>query len=461
MAEFRDIQKIIEGATVEYATLKIVPRGTPIFPDILMTGEMRFGRRLGANFSVMNPDNVLRLTAPVAAKTQSLPIERVTPWLEADALLSFNGIEMFEIMDWSEENKTVMIRQPLTSAKTTSDIVRLWATPLVMHADAAAGTSTISVRSRYNLLNGDTITFPVNEFLSSLTERNVLIASSGGASPDPEFPFVFSLVLDKPIPIELFENNSPIYLRAYPAYYSPVIRVPKLQAPSQMGPFILDYVSSPLDSVPEYEETFSMRTFDGGGTPVHGTGTELITVQKNHPIVSRPMWAEGMLFWQVERGSGGFIFPNRYRMISDETGKVRVRTDLLPHFPTGFGWAMKIRSSSDGTFGVAQYPHGIQYYPLVANDVQIITFNTVSGEPIERIDFLAHLDVPGSEIVLQDANIIGAVSASFQYGMVFRVVGDSNFQTTSVIVKPYFLSLSDLAARYDSGQQYDAGLVYL
>lgn len=462
MSEYRNIQKIIEGATVEYATLKLVPRGTPIFPDVLMTGQMRFGRRLGANFSVMNPDNILRLTSAVAAKTQSLPVERVIAWLEQDALLTFNGIEMFEVIDWSVENKTVMIRQPLTAAKTVSDIPKLWATPMVMHADAAAGASVISVRSRYNLLNGDTVTFPVNQFLSSLTERNVILASSGGTSLlDPDFPFIYNLTLDRPIPIALLENNSPVYLRAFPAYYSPVIRVPKLQAPSQMGPFVLDYVSSPLDSVPQYQETFSYRTFDGGGSPVHGTGTELVTINKNHPVVSRPMWAEGMLFWKVKRGSGGFIFPNRYRMISDDTGKVRVSTDLLPKFPSGFSWSMKIRASSDGVFRIAQYPLGVTEYPLIANSVQTITFTTSPGQQIERLDFMAHLEVPGSEVVLQDANTTGAVSASFQYGLVFRVVGDSNFQSTSVIVKPYFLSLSDLAARYDSGQTYDSGLIYL
>lgn len=461
MAEYQQIQNIIEQATMEYATLKVVPRGTPIFPDILMTGEMRFAIRLGANFSVLTPDNATTLTANVSVQTTVLPVARVLPWLEQNALVTFNGIEQYSVIDWSAQSGNVILGQPLLQPQAKGDTLSLWATPLRVEVDSAQGTSTIFVNSRYNLMNGDTITVPINDLLSSLTERNILVAQNAGPSGDPDFPITFALTLDAPMPVPLVAQESLIYMRAWPGYYSPVLTVPKLQNPSQMGPFLLDYLSTPLDSTPQYVETFSARTFDSGGNPINGALNSMLTVQKNYPVINRPIWAESMLFWKIIRGSGGFTYPNRYRLITDTEGKARVRTDLVPQFPSGQTWTMKVTPTSSGLFRVLSGQYGFQDFPITANTTQVIQFSTPSGGQVDRLEFLTLLDQPGSQVVLQDANIAGALVATFQYGLVFRLLGSSNFQSTSCIVKPYFLALSDLSTTYDSGQTYDSGFIYL
>lgn len=461
MAEYQDIQNIIEQATVEYATLKVVPRGTPIFPDILMTGEMRFAIRLGANFSVLTPDNTTTLTSAVTVQNTSLPVARVLPWLEQGALVTFNGIEQYQVIDWSAQNGTIILGQPLLQPQALGDTVKLWATPIRVEVNSAAGSSTIFVNSRYTLMNGDTVSFPINSLLSSLTERNILVAQNAGPSGDPEFPTTFALTLDQPMPIDLIAQESVIFMRAWPGYYSPVLTVPKLQNPSQMGPFLLDYLSTPLDSTPQYIETFSTRTFDSGANPVVGTLNSMVTVGKNYPVPQRPIWAESMLFWKIIRGSGGFTFPNRYRLITDSEGKARVRTDLVPKFPSGNTWTMKVTPTSSGIFRVLSGTYGFQDFTISANVTQTLTFSTPPGGTVDRLEFLTLLDQPGATVVLQDANIQGALVASFQYGFVFQLLGSSNFQSTSIIVKPYFLSLSDLSTTYDSGQTYDSGFIYL
>lgn len=460
MAELQDIINIIEQATPEYATLKVVPRGTPIFPDVLMTGEMRFAVRFGANFAALTPDNITRLSANVPLNTNILPVDKVLVWYEQGALVTFNGLEQYEVRDWSIQDGTVLLNQNLAQPQVQGDVLNLWATPLRVGADSAAGASTIVVYSRYNLLNGDTVTFPINSLLSSLTERNVLAAQNAGPSGDPDFPIIFALTLEQPMPVALTAQVSSMYMRAWPGYYSPVLKVPKLKAPSQMGPFLLDYLSTPLDSVPSYPETFSARTFDSGGGAIDGTLSGMLTVQKNFPVIRRPLWAEGMLFWKIQRGAGGFISPNRYRLITDEEGKGRVRTDLVPKFPSGQTWSVRITPNSGGIFRVLSDPFGFQDFTLVANVPQTILFSTPPAGQINRLEFITHMDLPGSQVVIQDAQIIGPLVATFQYGLVFRVLGDSNFQSTGVIVKPYFLSLSDLTTTYDSGAIYDGGFIY-
>ncbi len=458
MGEYKRIQGLIERSVPEYAALRIVPRGTPIFPDPLMTGELRFARRLGANFAAMTPDNLLRLTEAAPAAQSVISIERTLLWFEQNALLSFNGIEMFEIADWSDATNQVVLRQPLTAGHDSQETATLWATPLVMHEDAVAGVSAITVRSRYNLLNGDTVTFPINEALSSLTEFNVLVAQNGGASGDAEFPFLFTLLLHRPIPVDLIENQSRIYLRAFPGYISPVLRVPKIQAPSQLGPFVVDYLGTPLNSRVSVPETFSLRTFDTSGGVVFGTGPALVTVEKNHPVMERPIWAENMLFWTVERGSGGYTMPNQFRLLSDAEGKARIQTSCVPQCPAGTSWQFRVRATADGLLRIGSYPNAFQDFALVANQTQTCTVTIPA--PADKLEILIRLNAKG-EMTLRDAIPTGANVASFQYGLVVRVVGDSNYQSTSVIVKPLFLSLADLTARYDANQTYDSGLIYL
>jgi hypothetical protein len=464
MGEYREIQKIMEGSTVDYATLKVVPRGTPLFPDILMTGQIRFARRLGSNFAVLCPDNLIRLTATASVQASALTVQRILPWFELNAIVTFNGTEFYQILDWSVDAtntiSTLVLQTPLQTAQDSTTPASLWATPLVMHADSAQNVSTIVVRSRYQLMNGDVVTFPVSPNLNSLTERNVILAQAAGASGDPEFPLLFSLTLDQPMPITMQAQESQIYMRAYPGYYSPVINVPKLKSPSLMGPFLLDYLSSPLDSTPQYTETFQYRTFDGGGNPVEGSGNYMITCPKNQPVLSRPIWAENMMYWKIIRGSGGFISPNTFRLITDQDGKARVKSDLVPNWPGGPQWTIKVTTTANGTFRVWSEPWGFQDFNITAGITNLITFGAPAGQTIERLDFLAKLVAPG-EVNIKDANVAGSVAASFQYGYVFQLIGDSNFEATSVVVKPYFLSLADLAAQYDTGQNYNSWFIYL
>ncbi len=459
MGTYQDIVNLLESSVTEFAALQIVPRGTPYFQDLLMTGELRFGRRLGANFAVINPDNQVTLTADADTQTLQLSVSRILDWFELGALLSFNTTVMFEIQDWDTNYNTVTIGTNLPADQSTGDSLTLWATPLVVFADSAVGAQQITVASRYNLLNGDVVTFPTSTVISSLLENPVVLSQNGGASGNSDFPYLFTLTLQNPMPIALTAGISRMYLRAYPGYYSPVLRVPVLPS-SQMGPFLLDYLSSPLDAVQSYLETFSVRTLDGSDTPIIGAPSSMVTVNKNYPVLSRPITAENILFWQVQRGSGGFISPNRYRLITDSNGWGRVSTRVIPSIPSGSSWSFKVQATASGLFRFYTDANGFQDYPLVANQLTTVTFSTPTGATINRIEILAALDIAGAEVAISDSSVNGPNALSFQYGLVLQVVGQTNYQCTSAIVKPYFLSLSNLTGNYDSGLTYNGGIIY-
>jgi hypothetical protein len=460
LGTYQDIVNLLESSVTEFAALQVVPRGTPYFQDILMTGELRFARRLGANFACINPDNQITITADADTQTTQLSVSRILDWFEVGALLSFNTTVMLELLDWDTTYNTVTIAQTLPADQSAGDALTLWATPLIVWADSLEGAQQITVASRYNLLNGDVVTFPTSTLVSSLVENLVILSQNGGASGNPDFPYLFTLTLQNPMPIALSaEQASPMYLRAYMGYYSPVVRVPVLTS-SQMGPFLLDYLSSPLDAVQSYQETFSVRTLDGSDNPIIGTPSSMLTVNKNYPVLSRPIAAENILFWQVQRGSGGFISPNRYRLITDSNGWARVSTRVIPSIPSGSSWSFKVQATSSGLFRFYTDAGGFQDYQLVANQLTTVVFSTTPGSVITRIEILAAFQIPGSEVAISDSTVNGPNALSFQYGLVLQVVGQANYQCTSAIVKPYFLSLSNLTGNYDSGLTYNGGIIY-
>lgn len=467
MGKYQDIVNLIEQSVPDYTSLKIVPRGTPVFSDLLMTGEMRFARRTGANFAVLNPDNQFDLVQDGQVQQRVLVVDRILPWLEQDSLITFNKTEMLEVETWDPVTNSVFIRDPLSAMRPTGTTVNLWAVPIKIHFDSLEDTTELFIRSRYQIVNGDAITFPLTEALNSLKEIDVERADFAGQSLDPDFPFIYVLNMKEPLPISLIAGQSRCYLRAFPSYVSQVLRVPRIRS-GQIGPFLLDFVASPLDAIARYDETFSIRTFAGGDQVVEGGTNYYKTVGHNHPVVHRPIWSENMIFWRMIRGYGGFILPNRFRMVCDsqlKTGEYacRVSTRLTPHLPAGVRYDFKVRSNTAGTFIAIPYP----YPPIIVNvpittDTTVTIQTPVGGPPIKRLDFIFRTTRENTEITISDATLpVDPVVSNFQYAYVFRVLGTTTFQATSVIVKPYFLSLSDLTARYDDGKTYNSGFIYL
>jgi hypothetical protein len=457
MGNFKRTVQLIEQNVLSYADVKVVPRGTPIFPDLLMTGQMRFAKRLGANISVLKPDNAMVLVEDSPISTRIVTVDRTLDWLETNCLVSFNKTEMLEVQDWDPSTGTIILASDLSSARSTGEDLYLWATPLVLHANASQGTSTITVRSRYQLLNGDAISIPSGAEVSSLIQYSVQLAQAGGDSGDTEFPYLFSLTLATPLQKPANTGQTRVYLRAFPGYYSPSLRIPK-HGDNPIGPFLVDIVASPLDSIQTYPEVVSLRTTTATGTAILGTPSSLATIARNTPVIERPIFSDSLIFWKIYRGSGGYSSPNRFRLITDEDGLAKVATDLVPAFPTGNTWSLKVAGSTGGILRVQQ-GDSFTDFTLVANQTQTVQFTTTAGSTFDQLAFLVNLQAVG-EVSLSDLTLVNPVASLFQYGLVFQVLGSTNFQSTSLIVKPYFLNLSDLAARYDNNQTYNSGVIY-
>jgi hypothetical protein len=468
MGKYQDIATLIEQSVPDYTSLKVVPRGTPIFQDLLMTGQMRFARRTGANFAALNPDNQFYLTADAQVSDDTLQVDNILTWLEENALITFNQTEMLEVQTWDPTASTIMLNSTLGTMWPAGSTISLWATPMVVHFDSPAGTQQIYVRSRYALVNGDSITLPIAGTLNSLQEIQIVTATTAGIDLDPVFPNIYVLDLAQPIPIALQAEVSSIYLRAFPSYVSNVLNVPPL-GNSQLGPFLLDFVASPLDSIPSYDETFAIRTLDASGTIlIEGGANYFETVDHNHPVVNRQIYAENMIFWDMVRGYGGFLLPNTFLMtcteqLSSGDWVARCYTRLVPPLVPGITYNLTVSANTAGSFIVIPYPYPAVNTTLTNGTPTLVSFSTPpGGAPITRLDFIYKTNRQDTQVQISDISLpVDTLVSNFQYSYVFKVLGSTNFQATSVIIKPYFLSLDDLSATYDSGQAYNSGFIYL
>ncbi len=126
----------------------------------------------------------------------------------------------------------------------------------------------------------------------------------------------------------------------------------------------------------------------------------------------------------------------------------------------GFGgtaWNFQITSEYDALLRVRLYPNAWQDYNLVAGVASTISVTLApTDDPIERFDILLK-STAGSEIQMGDWNIRGARVSALQHSYVAHVMGDYNFASSGLMVKPLFHSLEDLRVRYDNGDVFDAG----
>ncbi len=458
MGLFSKIVDLVEGSVPEFATAKVVPRGTVYVPDLLLKGSLRFAMSLGNNMAMINPENETYLTENVQIQSTLLPIPRNLFWWEREGLVTFNGIEMYTIQDWDDYYNYLYLREPLSSTQLAGTKVTLWAVPIAVHTAATSTQIQLAVRSKYKIANGDFITFPTSDSLSSLNEVEVLLAQEAGDSGDSAYPLLYNLILKSPLGFDLTEDSK-CYLRAFPAYFSEEVTVPKLSN-SQMGPFLVDYASSPLDSVLSIPETFSIQALSGAGQPLIGTLNSYQTVSKNFPITARPIWADSFLFMNVVEGSGGFSKPNTYKLITNEEGKAKLYTSLVPELKGPVVWKVKVKSSAEGILRIKLGEQPWQTYTLSANTLTPIEVHLSAGEAAD-LTVLCKLSSGGGFVDFGNWNVVGSVVDAVRYNLVFKITGTYNFQSTGLLIKPLFNSLSDLASNHDNGSTYNSGSIYL
>lgn len=460
MGRLTRIENTVNSSLSTYGQVKIVPRGLPYFIDNLLRGEIRFGRRTGNSTAVMNPDNTYKLANTVERGAGIVELTTTPAWISPNSIVSVGlGKELRLVADVIDS--TIVLNEVLKFAYEQSDFLLLHSSPIVMLATATKGSTTVQVKSKYSLGNGDTFVYQLSPgLLNSISEIKAPTVSFGGTTGDPAYPKVYVLNLEKPLERDL-EIDEMVYFRAYPAYFSNRIRVPNpVNSSDQMGPFLIDNLSGRLVEGPNFDETLAIKLIDRRGNYIQGDDLFYTTINKNFHVLRRPIRAHSFLFFDVAKGEMRFT-PQRLVMSNSEENLFRIGQKMVPPLPAnGVIYKFTTRSTVNAEMRIFLHPYETPILLNIKPEPQTheVVFPT-DITPIQSIEITVISETADVYIEMGDWAVDATVN-EIEYSLVVEATGFAGYQSTGLLLKPLFLSTDLLQGQYDSGDSYDMGFIY-
>ena len=460
MGRIQRIEGIVNSTINTYTQAKIFPRGLPRFIDTLLRGAIRFGKRTGNTISVINPDNTFNFLTVPQTRDNRVVIERPSDWLTPSAIVSMGPEKELHEIDDVVDN-TIILKDPLTRTFTDQDQILLHSYPMLNAVNTPNGSTSVTVKSHYQLANGDVFVYlQTQSLLQSLTEIRVVDAVFLGTTTDPFYTRLYRLELESSIQRSL-ASQALIYHRAYPAYFSAAIRVPNALFTSEPeGPFLIDVLSGKLLEGREFKETLAIKTLSRAGSFILGTAFSYETVAKNFIVLDRPIAAHVPMFWEIAEGSMR-LTPSRVVFKVNEDSVFVVGIKCVPNLPADKGWRLSLTSNEDCTIRFFFRPHDFQEFTLLSGISQTITVAIPPGDDVTdiEINILANSNICQVEVAswTPSQNTVDQI----EYSLVVEATGEATYQSTGLIIKPYFLGSEFLKATWDAkDDRFDGGKIW-
>ena len=459
MARLQRIEEIVNG-TIVPTHVKIMPRGLPTFVDSLLRGTARFAKRTGNSVSVLNTDNTYRFATAAQKLDTKVEIAATSKWIHPGTIVSLGPSKELHLVD-DVSDTTVFLKNQLRLSYSTLDSLLLYAYPLLVAVDAAKGDTVITVKSHYKMGNGDVFAYlQTHGLIQSITETRATEAVYLGTTADPFNTYLYYLYLEKPLGRDI-QASSTAYMRAYPAYFSPVVRVPNaLFTAEPIGPFLVDLFGGRLLEGKTPKETLAIKTINRTGAYVLGNTSVYVTVPKNTTIFERPIAAHAPIFWDLAEGVMRMT-PNRTLMKVNEKGQFSVGLKCVPNIPSGQSWNISVKVSEDCTIRWYFNPYPFQEFSFLAGTTTTVTVSTpVMSDPIDSLEINILANSPQCEVQLSGWTPASNTIETMEYSIVVEAMGEATYQTTGLLIKPYFMGPEFLKTTWDSGATFDSGKVF-
>lgn len=449
----RRIESLGQAIAKDYANVRLYPRGTPRFLDQNLRGVVRFAKRRGNFLPVLSPQNDSTLAADVVPPTDRLTLSRVTTGFTVlDAVLSLGpGRELVRISDIDADTGEVTTAADMLGTHTTGEGVDLYGVPVEVIGPQPAGDATIQIRSDYPVMVGDALAIDTTAgLLSSTVETRITDVTFLGLTIEGRRNY--EVVLAEGIARSL-ANEEDILLRAQPGYES------QAETIDVRGPFVMDFISGPFVEQTVIDEYLSVQLQNALGDPLPGFSSPA-AVSKNSPVTAMSIPNEAMLFWDVITGSVQ-MRDGRFTAVTDSDGRFAVTQQLVPSFPAGTEWQIPVIANDAVLVRIGFLPNAFREFSLGANLAERITVGTTAVEAdANRIEVVIRSERGGSEVSFNDWLTTTSAATQLQYLVTSTAFGNAAWQSSSLMLKPYFFTLADISARYDF-TAYNQGVVHL
>jgi hypothetical protein len=305
--------------------IHFVPRGLVYPLDFGALGQIRFGKKAGADLPLLAPSNQFELVQFAPWHTNSLVLNEPPLWIAPGGYVSIGERELHEVDDVSD-NVVFTITQLLADHEAGTRIFH-YSNPITVEGSYVSGSTTINIDSQTFLNRGDVVAIDrqLGDVAISFTEHLILdldlSSYSGGV-------YQYQLFLDSAIPRDLVDGEA-IQLRAYLGYQSQILPIPVNMGLQRtvVGPFLLDWVSAPLRNKLQFAETQTVQLYDLNRQALGGPRTS----QKNDYVLAEPIRADQLLFWQKVYGSINYDGKlQQFVGIADYAGRWRLKSKLVP-----------------------------------------------------------------------------------------------------------------------------------
>ena len=165
------------------------------------------------------------------------------------------------------------------------------------------------------------------------------------------------------------------------------------------------------------------------------------------------------MFWEIAEGTMR-LTPNRVVFKVNEENKFVLGHKCIPPIPEDHEWRISVFSNEDCTIRFIFNPHPFQEFTLLSGITQTLTVTIPPGADVTdiEINILANSNI--CEVQLADWSPTQNIVDQIEYSFVADVSGQATWQSTGLVLKPYFIGSEFLKATWDSGDEHDGGKVW-
>ena len=323
---FTTLKNAANRQLYEGVGLHFVPRGLVYPIDFGGLGTIRYGKKAGTLLPLLAASNRFELNVAAILNSDKLTLTAPPSFVDVGGFVFVGQRELHEVEDVSGSD--LFLTAPLLANHVTGTFVYHYSNPIIVEGNYIAGSTIINVDTPVFLVRGDVICIPTTTpdgSIISFTEYLVvdlsLVSLIAGVY---QYQVTFSTGIIRDI-----DDGETIQLRAYMAYQSPILNIPFLQGMQRRvsGPFLVDWVSAPLQNKMELDETQTVYLYNGNHTLIE----QPRVVTKNTYVLNAPIRADQFLFWQKVYGSLNYNDSlHRFMAVADTNGRWRLKHTCGP-----------------------------------------------------------------------------------------------------------------------------------
>lgn len=441
----------------------VTPRNVVLVKDRFLTGIARFARKYSNDVAILVPHNKVETTERIQANGANFTISEDLPSLSPGDIVVLESRERFYVSTFDHETLEGTFTEVSGTGHASGSTFTHHSVPITLIGlsgppPAWDSNTTIEVESLFPIYAGDVIGLPE----PSAVDNPYALAEVGVVSQTTIGPVlgVYTITMELDIIYRDwadrdYSSGQFLYLRAYPAYRSPPIVLPKWYTGEQWGPLVVDWFSGNLLDTVQAEEQFNLDVLD----PIFTVIYSINDVGKNHVVWNAPIHNSIPLFWRSWRADVNYR--KGYTVVKSQgDGHAQLSTELVPPMEARNMWSLNIKTFSDTTFRYRFHPNPWKEHVIPAGSDAYVPIGVDTGEDTSpRLQMSFDFDDDTGEAWLGNWQDTTQTVSIIQYEIVAKVLGGFSWSSSGVLVKPYFHNVLQLHARLNSKQHLNSGII--